>query len=272
MQTASELSRETSLRITAARAVVRENVAFFAENFSHVESRWKKDNSRVTDADLTLSRNITEAILKKFPDDDFCSEEALPPPGAPRFFNAKFAWVLDPIDGTNNFARGIPLCAISLALLRDGVPVYGIIYDHAQRCVLEGGETVPLSRDGVPVDPPPELPYDEHSLISLHFPLKQHELLELAPLTSVNALRCQGSAALNLAYNAFGAVDGSIDHFTRVWDIAAAYAMLLAAGRRIVFLKNKPFPLREISADMPKLRWIAGTRGFLARAEQLGLF
>lgn len=262
---------DQSQRIAAARVVIREQIAFFRANFSKVESAWKKDNSRVTEADLTLSRTITEAILKKFPEDDFCSEEALPPPGKPHYFNAKFAWVLDPIDGTNNFARGIPLCAISLALLRDGIPVYGIIYDHAQQCVLEGGETVPLSRDGVPVALPPQLPYDEHSLISLHFPLKQHELLELAPLTSVNALRCQGAAALNLAYNAFGAIDGSIDHFTRVWDIAAAYAMLIAAGREIVFVKNKPFPLREISAEMPKLRWFAGTRSFLARAEQLGL-
>lgn len=262
---------EISRRIAVARNVIRERIDFFRKNFSHVESHWKKDNSRVTEADLTLSREITDAVLNRFPDDDFCSEEALPPPGTVRYFNAEFAWVLDPIDGTNNFARGIPLCAISLALLRNGVPVYGIIYDHAQNCILEGGETVPLSRDGTPVPVPPELPYNEHSLISLHFPLKQHELLELSQLTSVNALRCQGSAALNLAYNAFGAIDGSIDHFTRVWDIAAAYAMLLAAGRKIVFIKHNPFPLREISSEMPKLRWFAGTHAFISRAEQLGL-
>ncbi len=262
---------DQSQRIAAARSVIREQINFFQTHFSKVESQWKKDNSRVTEADLNLSRAITDAILTKFPNDDFCSEEALPPSGTTQYFNAEFAWVLDPIDGTNNFARGIPLCAISLALLRNGVPVYGIIYDHAQNCILEGGDSVPLSKDGVPVALPPELPYNEHSLISLHFPLKQHELLELTPFTSVNALRCQGSAALNLAYNAFGAIDGSIDHFTRVWDIAAAYAMLIAAGRKIVFIKNKPFPLRQISAEMPKLRWYAGTRSFIARAEQLGL-
>lgn len=262
---------ELSQRITVARNVIREQIAFFQKNFSKVESHWKKDNSRVTEADLSLSRAITEAILKAFPNDDFCSEEALPSSGTVRYFNAEFAWVLDPIDGTNNFARGIPLCAISLALLRDGTPVYGIIYDYAQNCVLEGGESVPLAKDGTPVALPPELPYNEHSLISLHFPLKQHELLELTPITSVNALRCQGSAALNLAYNAFGAIDGSIDHFTRVWDIAAAYAMLIAAGRKIVFIKNKPFPLRQISSEMPKLRWFAGTRSFISRCEQLGL-
>ena len=262
---------EQEQRVAAARIIIGEQVSFFRKNFSKVESHWKADKSRVTDADLTLSREITAAILEKFPGDDFCSEEELPPAGAPKICSAKFCWVLDPIDGTNNFARGIPLCAISLALLRDGVPVYGIIYDHAQQCVLEGGENVPLARDGVQVALPPELPYDAHSLISVHFPLKPHEIMELMPLITVNALRCQGAAALNLAYNAFGALDGSIDHFTRVWDIAAACAMLSAAGRKIVFLKNNPFPLREISADMPKLRWFAGTRAFMSRAETLGL-
>lgn len=63
----------------------------------------------------------------------------------------------------------------------------------------------------------------------------------------------------------------SFHRLNRVWDVAAAYAMLIAAGRKIVFIKNKPFPLRQISAEMPKLRWYAGTRSFIARAEQLGL-
>lgn len=258
-------------RIAAARLVIGENIAFFDENFSKVKSTWKSDKTRVTAADIALSKSISTAILKKFPDDDFCSEEELPPAGTIKHCEAQFAWVLDPIDGTNNFARGIPLCAISLALLRDGVPVYGIIYDHAQRCILEGGETVPLAKNSAPAVLPPELPYDENSLISVHFPLKQHELLELTPFTSVNALRCQGSAALNLAYNAFGAIDGSIDHFTRVWDIAAAYAMLIAAGRKIVFKKTQPFPLRKISSEMPRLGWFAGTQSFLSRAGELGL-
>ncbi len=260
---------EIEKRIEAAREAVSSVVPFFDEKFSKVESRWKCDDTRVTEADLAISERITAFITAAFPHDDFCSEEDLPPPGAPpRALSARFAWVLDPIDGTNNFARGIPLCAVSLALLEDGYPVYGILYDHAQRTFLEGGKTVPLSRGGVPVktDCPP---FDRHGIVSFHFPLKKSELDELAPFTTVNAVRCQGSAALNLAYNAFGAIDGSVDYNTKIWDIAAATAMLDASGREIVFRGTQAFPLREVSAAMPNLRWVAGTPGFMEKARKV---
>ncbi len=256
-----------ALRIEKARKVIRSKIKFFSENFSRVESLWKADESRVTEADLKLSKSISSEILSAFPSDDFCSEEDLPPAGTTKFFDAEFAWVLDPIDGTNNFARGIPLCAISLALLKNGFPIYGIIYDHAQNAILEGGENVPLSKNGVPVEATPELDFDANSIVSLHFPLPPETSRKLENFTKINALRCQGSAALNLAYNAFGAIDGSIDHFTRVWDIAAAVAMLFAAKKEIIFSTENPFPLKKISAEMPKLRWFAGTKSFLERAK-----
>lgn len=262
---------ETAERIAAAREAVRSVIPFFAENFSRAESRWKRDDTRVTDADIEISNRIKKRLADAFPQDDFCSEEDLPPPGVPaRELRARFAWVLDPIDGTNNFARGIPLCAVSLALLENGFPVYGLLYDHAQRTLLEGGKTVPLSRGGVPAKTE-NPPYDRHSIISFHFPLKKSEMLEIEPLTTVNVVRCQGSAALNLAYNAFGAIDGSVDYNTKVWDIAAAAALLAAAGREIFFRGTPAFPLREVSSTMPTLRWVAGTPSFMARAKEIGL-
>lgn len=262
---------ETAERIVAAREAVRSVVPFFVENFGKVESRWKRDGTRVTSADLEISTRVQNFIKKAFPSDDFCSEEDLPAPSEnPRALKARFAWVLDPIDGTNNFARGIPLCAISLALLENGFPVYGVLYDHAQKSLLEGGKSVPLSRDGVPVKT--EMPkYDANSIISFHFPLSPAEAHELEPFTTVNAVRCQGSAALNLAYNAFGAIDGSVDYNTKIWDIAASAALLKASGRELVSRGTPAFPLREVSSEMPRLRWVAGTPSFLARAREVGL-
>lgn len=262
---------ELGKRIEVAREAVKSVVPFFEEHFSKVESRWKRDDTRVTEADLAISKRIAAFIAAAFPQDDFCSEEDLPPPGAPaRELRARFAWVLDPIDGTNNFARGIPLCAVSLAVLENGFPVYGILYDHAQRTLLEGGTTVPLSRGGDPAKTE-NPPYDRHSIISFHFPLKKSEMREIEPLTTVNVVRCQGSAALNLAYNAFGAIDGSIDYNTKIWDIAAAAAMLARSGREIVFRGAAAFPLREVASTMPNLRWVAGTPSFMARAREIGL-
>jgi len=262
---------ELAKRIEKAREVVRAVIPFFQENFGKVESHWKRDGTRVTSADLEISRRIQNFITTAFPSDDFCSEEDLPAPNeASRALRSRFAWVLDPVDGTNNFARGIPLCAISLALLENGFPVYGVLYDHAQKSLLEGGKTVPLSRDGVPVKT--ENPaYTANSIISFHFPLSPKEARELEPFTTVNAVRCQGSAALNLAYNAFGAIDGSVDYNTKIWDIAAAAALLGASGRALIFREKPAFPLREVCAEMPRLRWVAGTPSFLARAREVGL-
>lgn len=262
---------ELSKRIDAARDAVLSVVPFFEEKFSRVESQWKRDGTRVTEADLEISRRIQNLITNAFPNDGFCSEEELPPPGSPpRELRSRFTWVLDPVDGTNNFARGIPLCAISLALLENGFPVYGALYDHAQKTLIEGGKTVPLTRGGVVIKT--ENPdYDANSIISFHFPLKPSEARELEPFTTVNAVRCQGSAALNLAYNACGAIDGSVDYNTKIWDIAAAAALMFAAGREIIFRGTPAFPLREISSEMPRLRWVAGTPSFLARARAVGL-
>lgn len=263
---------EIEKRIETARAAVRASIPYFNSHFSKVESRWKRDDSRVTEADLEISREIINFLKNAFPNDDFCSEEDLPAPGAPaRELSARFAWVLDPIDGTNNFARGMSLCAISLALLENGIPAYGVIYDFSQKTLLEGGKSVPLSRDGVPAKTfSPE--FDRHSIVSFHYPIRPADTQKLLPITTVNPVRVFGSAALSLAYNAFGAIDGSTDYNTKVWDIAAAAAMVEAAGREIVYLGEKPaFPLREVCADMPKLRWVAGTPSFMKKAREIGL-
>ena len=79
-------------------------------------------------------------MRRDFAKDDFCSEESNPQDEVMPL-NANFAWVVDPIDGTNNYALGVPLCAISLGLLYAGEPIYGFIYDHSTRSLLEGGRS-----------------------------------------------------------------------------------------------------------------------------------
>jgi len=109
-------------RSTAAQAAVMAQTALMHREFGRVESRWKEDGTRVTTADVAISENIFRELGTKFPDDQFFSEES-DQAGAPRPRTARFSWVLDPIDGTNNFALGLPNCAIALALLEHGQPV-----------------------------------------------------------------------------------------------------------------------------------------------------
>ncbi len=262
---------ETALdrRIRLGRKIVSDHVAYFEENLGRFPGDFKADKTRVTEADLRLSHDIVGALRAAFPEDDIVSEEDLPV-GGDRPLESRFCWVLDPIDGTNNYARGHPLCAISLGLLEDGVPAYGFIHDNASGKLIQGGPGRGLFSgcDAAPV-PALDAPFDSHSLVSFHFPMKEPHFAVAAAFMATNPVRCSGSCALNLAYNALGILDGSADHNTKVWDVAAACALLAAAQRRIVFLGEQPFPLRRFHETPPKVVFVCGSSGYLERALSL---
>ena len=111
-------------RIEAAKRAVLAQTALFHREFGRAESHWKWDGSRVTAIDVAISENIFRELGSQFPKDQYLSEE-LADPGGPIPMTAPWSWVLDPIDGTNNFALGIPHCAIALALLEKGNPSTG---------------------------------------------------------------------------------------------------------------------------------------------------
>src|SRR5436190_17678437 len=104
-----------TLRIAAAQRAVLAQSELMHREFGRAESKWKGDGTRVTAVDIAISENIFRELQQQFPEDQFLSEE-LAETEAPIPLTAKFVWVLDPIDGTNNFALGIAQCAISLAL------------------------------------------------------------------------------------------------------------------------------------------------------------
>lgn len=109
-------------RIEAAKRAVLAQTELLHREFGRAESRWKSDGTRVTAVDVAISENIFRELAAQFSDDQFFSEE-LAETDAPIPVTAEFSWVLDPIDGTNNFALGIPHCAISLGLCVRGEPV-----------------------------------------------------------------------------------------------------------------------------------------------------
>src|ERR1700710_1042413 len=117
---------ELSLRIAAAQRAVLGQTELMHREFGRAESKWKSDGTRVTAVDIAISENIFSELRAQFPDDQFLSEE-LAETAEPIPITAAYFWVLDPIDGTNNFALGIAQCAISLALCTQGEPVYGVV-------------------------------------------------------------------------------------------------------------------------------------------------
>ncbi|MGF1483384.1 MAG: inositol monophosphatase family protein [Opitutales bacterium] len=260
---------ETALRhrVNAGRHAVLEQVPFFQQQFANVPSEWKADDTRVTFADFAISEKIFDELRRSFPEDDFCSEESNPQDEL-RPLHAPFTWVLDPIDGTNNYFLGIPYCAISLALLHEGVPIHGIVYDYSRDTLLQGGPTSSLL-DGKRKRRSLDQPLGRDTIIGLHFKMEPALFRRLEPLMTTYRARCLGSAALMLAYAAAGLIDGVIDHRVKVWDIAAGHALMAAGGGEFHFMSEPCFPLKDFHVEQPRTPYYAGSPAFCAYVREL---
>lgn len=261
------IAPELTERAAAARAAVLAQTDLLHREFGRAASQWKADGTRVTATDVAISENIFRDLAARFPHDQYFSEEAVMTAG-PERRTARFAWVLDPIDGTNNFALGLPHCAIALALLQDGRPVYGVVYDHAGRQLIHGGPGFGVhcgEREGRVR----ATPLDAQSLIGFHSPYDRKYAPHAAVITANFKVRGLGTSTMHLAYVAAGLLDGVVDHNVKVWDIAAAVPLVEAAGGRVEFITPTPFPLEEFDLGMSRIFYVAGGTAGCAQLRQV---
>jgi myo-inositol-1(or 4)-monophosphatase len=254
-------------RIEAAKAAVLAETARLHAEFGRTKAHLKYDGTRVTPVDIAISESIQHAITQQFPEDQFFSEE-LAVTDAPIPVTSRFCWVLDPIDGTNNYANGIIYVSISLALLEDGRPVYGVIYDMARRVLMHGGPGRGLWDDGKPARVVAEPPHG-NSLVGFHSPVEKGFSAEGKRVIEHFKIRGLGSSALHLAYCAVGHLDGVVEHNNKLWDIAAAAAMIEEGGGRLDYLTPSPFPLREFWLKSPRVQYVAGNAAMVTRLHEI---
>ncbi|MFI5336990.1 MAG: inositol monophosphatase family protein, partial [Opitutales bacterium] len=254
---------ETETRIIAAKQAVLAETELLHREFGRVRGEIKHDGTKVTAIDLAISEHIMAAILAQFPTDQFFSEELAPTP-VPVPATARFCWVLDPIDGTNNYANGIIYCAISLALLENGMPVYGVIYDMARRTLIHGGTGRGVWDGDRRAHALPEPPHS-YTLIGFHSPVDKGYSGEGKKVIENFKIRGLGSSTLHLAYCAIGLIDGVVEHNNKVWDIAAAAALINEAGAELHYLTPPPFPLREFSSKSARVQYVAGNKAVSAK-------
>jgi myo-inositol-1(or 4)-monophosphatase len=254
-------------RIEAAKAAVLAQTGLLHREFGRAESKWKADGTRVTAVDVAISENIFRDLGARFPGDQYLSEE-LTETGAPIDVTARFAWVLDPIDGTNNFALGLSPCAISLALCEHGEPVYGVVYDFSRRVLIHGGPGFGVF-DSERLAAVRRAPVSRETLIGFHSPSDPAYLPLATGIISAFKIRGLGSATLHLAYVAIGLLDGCVDFNVRIWDLAAGIALLRAAGGEIHFLNGEQLPIRKFDLKMRKIVYVAGAPEMAARLRQL---
>ncbi|MFI5358165.1 MAG: inositol monophosphatase family protein [Opitutales bacterium] len=263
MSTSSDLAS----RIAAGAQAVGAQTALLHREFGKARSHWKADGTRVTPVDLAISENIFQDLRTQFPGDQFFSEESTHA-GAPEVVTARFCWVLDPIDGTNNYALGIPHCAIGLALLEHGNPIYGFVYDLARRVLIQGGPGCGV-QDGDHPGGQPAPVLSRQSVIGFHSPYEVRFAPHAAILAEHFKIRGLGSSTIHLAYVGAGLFDGVVDHNVKVWDIAAAVPLVLAAGGVVDYISPAPFPLRAFDLKMGRTFYLAGSREAVAQLRRL---
>lgn len=147
---------------------------------------------------------------------------------------AGLAWIVDPLDGTLNFNRGIPLCAVSIALYQGDDPLLGVIYDFLRGDLFSGvvGEGACLNGQAIRVS---NIQSASQAIVASGFPMHYHydnEGLQryIGEVTKFRKLRLYGTAALSLAYVACGRADAYLEDDIMFWDIAGGAALVTAAG------------------------------------------
>jgi len=230
---------------TAIEAVVRAGDMQMAHVGRHMQIDKKGTIDLVTEVDIAVERMFRNLIAQRFPDHHVLAEEL----GGSATVPAGACWVFDPIDGTTNFAHGLPIFCASLALEIDGVPEVAAVYDPNRRELFtaERGNGAFLNGTPLRVSSAERLvdamlvtgfPYDVHARVD--------EIVGLfaAFVGQARAVRRLGSAAIDLCWVAAGRMDGFWETDLKAWDIAGGALTVSEAGGRVTALEGAPFTSR----------------------------
>ena len=211
------------------------------QDFGTIQASEKEDGSLVTQADKWSDGQIREAIAKTFPEHGVLTEETVH-----IFPDNEWCWVIDPIDGTTNFTRGVPLWSISMGLLYKGTPVFGFVYVPPTKQTFHGfwyGDSGLTGYEGAYLN-------NQRIKTSREYP-SGTQLFNLCARSKAILrqpfpckVRMLGVASYNLLLVAAGVAMGGVEATPKIWDIAAAWVIVKAAGGEFVFIDGKfDFPL-----------------------------
>ncbi len=208
----------------------------------HIDVSRKGRIDLVTEVDLASERLIKNLIATHYPRHAVLGEET----GESAASGAEYRWIVDPLDGTTNYAHGYPHFNVSIGLYRSGEPVLGVVYDPTrdELFVAERGNGALLNNRRIRVSTNAPL---VNALLSTGFPYDFTERyftnLDRFREFSLKSqgVRRDGSAALDLCYVACGRFDGFWEAGLKVWDSAAAAIIVAEAGGRLTDYSGRPF-------------------------------
>lgn len=235
-------SMNLSERAKALLSVIDQSDELFISNWDRPRTiRHKGQRDLVTDTDLSIEAFLKKSLRDIVPGASFMAEESsrsLIPSGT--------CWIIDPVDGTTNFAHHFGDTATSVALWEDGKIVLGVVSSpiRGERYVAERGKGSWLNGQSIHVS---DVSSCGDALVATGFPYSIHEdmdkvLQDMRILldTTVGVRRC-GSAALDMCFVACGSFDAYFEGWIKPWDIAAGWLLVEEAGGKISGRTGKPY-------------------------------
>ncbi len=196
----------------------------------------------VTDVDLRCEKRIVSLLRKHFPTHSIFAEEA-----GEDIVASPYRWLIDPLDGTTNYAHGYPFFCTSIALEHRGSVVLGVVYDPCRQELFTAQKGSGAFLNGRPIAPSDTSDLDAALLVT-GFPYdvrrSRRNLNHFRRFVlRAQAVRRDGSAALDLCYTAMGRFDGFWEFSLSPWDLAAGSLILLEAGGRLTRTNGRAFSL-----------------------------
>jgi len=223
----------------------REAGRVLAERFGRkIEISNKSEIDLVTESDLASERLIIDRIKTYYPRHAILAEESGASEPVDRERPSDWRWIIDPLDGTTNYAHGYPCFCVSIGLECQGRIELGVVYDplRDEMFSAERGQGASLNGRRISVSPTPTL---ASALLCTGFPYDVRERSEFARhfanfIMAAQGVRRDGAAALDLAYVAAGRFDGFWEEGLKPWDVAAGALIIEEAGGRVSDYNNQP--------------------------------
>ncbi|NIQ02151.1 MAG: inositol monophosphatase [Nitrospinaceae bacterium] len=211
------------------------------------EIQYKGEINVVTEVDLLCEKEVIGRIKKQFPTHAFLAEESGVTEG-----DADHMWIIDPLDGTVNYAHGYPCYCVSIGYQRKGEVVVGVVYNPCldELFVAERGKGATLNEKPIAVSATTEL---KKSLLATGFAYDINEASDNNLdhfqnfIKACQALRRPGSAAMDLCYTAMGRFEGFWELKLHPWDYAAGWLMIEEAGGKVTRFDGSPFQMGDRS-------------------------
>ncbi len=234
-------------KLALAKKAARQAGGCILKHYESPEIMEKESHNLVTAADLESEAMITGMIHEKFPDHALLAEEGRQDTA----LGSEHLWIIDPLDGTNNYAHHFPHFCVSIAYAKSGQLQVGVVYDPVREEMFSAARGAGAQLNGKPIAVSAARNLQQ-ALVGTGFYYERGFIMDLTLKkirdlfkTNIHGIRRTGAAALDLSWIAAGRLDAFFEYRLSPWDFAAAALIIQEAGGRIINRCGQPLTLNS---------------------------